>query len=74
MPLHNTEELKAAPTSQMESEVLDDQTDMSRKGSTRPSTINCCWTATPNRISPPSARLGSNLKSGSSWTSPPTRT
>ena len=70
MALHNTEELKAGPTSQLESEVLDDQTQTyefperrTRKPSTRPSTISSSSTATRDRTSPPSAPRGSNPKS-----------
>ncbi len=82
MALHNTEELKAGPTSQLESEVLNDQkqtyefpeTSRTRKPSTRPSTISSSLTATRGKTSPPSAPRGSNPKSCTSWMSPPTRT
>ena len=81
MALHNTEELKAGPTSQLESEALNDQnqtyefplTSRIRKPSTKPSTISSSSTATRGKTWLPSAPPGSNPKSCSSWKSLPTK-
>ena len=70
MPLHNTEELKAAPTSPLESEVLNEETgtyefpegSRTRKASTRPSTISWFSTATRSRTWRRFARHGSSRK------------
>ena len=70
MALHNTEELKAGPTSQLESEVLDHQNQTYEFPAARqePQTVyqtihNPSSTAIRGRTSPPSAPPGSNPKS-----------
>ena len=71
MPLHNTEELKAGPTSQIEHEVHSGEErdltrfprpGMIRRASIGRSTISSSSTATRSRTSPPSAPRGSRMK------------